>query len=178
MQNQSLYDIFAKAFPNTMSTTVQHYNLSRGNESVYIITGDIEAMWLRDSTNQFIPYIRMLKNCTHIDALTRGLLNTQAELIIIDGYTNAFKKFEVSKYLRPLSFSDESETLILGIPVDLIRKREFATQHIWSESGRSTLPLPFCDWLTNTSKDLEASTCSISNSSKQSLEFCQCLTSQ
>jgi hypothetical protein len=73
-----LFDILVRAFPNTMSTTVQHYNLTSGNESMYIITGDIEAMWLRDSTNQFIPYIRMPNNCTHIPAFTRGLLNTQA----------------------------------------------------------------------------------------------------
>jgi len=77
-----------------MSTTVQHFNLSKGNESTYIITGDIEAMWLRDSTNQFIPYIRMpSNNCTYIPGLTRGLLNTQAEFLMVDGYTNAFKKF-------------------------------------------------------------------------------------
>ena len=50
-------------------------------------------MWLRDSTNQFIPYIRMPENCTYIPALTRGLINTQAEFVMIDTYTNAFKKF-------------------------------------------------------------------------------------
>jgi meiotically up-regulated gene 157 (Mug157) protein len=76
-----------------MSTTVQHYNLTQGNESTYIITGDIEAMWLRDSTNQFIPYIRMPKNCTYMPALTRGLLNVQAEFLMVDGYTNAFKRY-------------------------------------------------------------------------------------
>jgi uncharacterized protein len=89
----ALFNILVKAFPNTMGTTVQHYNVSKGNESTYIITGDIEAMWLRDSTNQFIPYIRMNQNCTHIPALTRGLLNTQAEFLMVDGYTNAFKRF-------------------------------------------------------------------------------------
>ena len=76
-----------------MATTVQHYDLTKGNESTYIITGDIEAMWLRDSTNQFIPYIRMPQNCTHIATLAKGILNTQAEFIMIDPYTNAFKKF-------------------------------------------------------------------------------------
>ena len=80
-----------------MSTTVQHYNLEEGKESTYIITGDIEAMWLRDSTNQFIPYIRMPKDCKHISGLTRGLLNTQAEFIMTDTYTNAFKQYENSK---------------------------------------------------------------------------------
>ena len=119
----NLIKIFVKAFPNTMSTTVQHFNLTKGQESTYIITGDIEAMWLRDSTNQFIPYIRMPNDCTHIPALTRGLLNTQAEFILIDVYTNAFKRYELSKLLRPSYLNDISETLIMGIPVDLCRKR-------------------------------------------------------
>jgi meiotically up-regulated gene 157 (Mug157) protein len=58
-------------------------------------------MWLRDSTNQFIPYIRMPQNCEHIPALTRGLLNFQSEFILIDTYTNAFKRFENSTTQRP-----------------------------------------------------------------------------
>jgi len=91
-----------------MSTTVQHFNLQKGNESTYIITGDIEAMWLRDSTNQFIPYIRMAKNCTYMPALTRGLINTQAEFIMTDTYTNAFKKFENRKEDRPNYLNDKS----------------------------------------------------------------------
>lgn len=65
-------------------------------------------MWLRDSTNQFIPYIRMPYNCTHMPALTKGLLNTQAEFIMVDGYTNAFKRFEISKLLRPSYLNDVS----------------------------------------------------------------------
>lgn len=112
-----------------MTTTVQHYDLTPNNESTYIITGDIEAMWLRDSTNQFIPYIRMPKECPHIQALTRGILNTQANFIMTDVYTNAFKLFEPSTAGRP--FSDVSETLIFGLPIDLIRKKEYATKVIW-----------------------------------------------
>ena len=50
-------------------------------------------MWLRDSTNQFIPYIRMPKDCRYIPAMTRGLLNVQAEFVMVDGYTNAFKRY-------------------------------------------------------------------------------------
>jgi len=103
-----LFNILVKAYPNTMTTTVQHYNLTRGYEATYIITGDIEAMWLRDSTNQFIPYIRMPKDCTHMPGLTRGLLNTQAEFILIDVYTNAFKRFEDPKVQRPSYLNDNS----------------------------------------------------------------------
>lgn len=88
-----IFTIFKSAFPNTLETTVQHYDLTKGNESTYIITGDIEAMWLRDSTNQFLPYIRMKTQCPNMEALSKGLINTQAEFIMIDGYTNAFKRF-------------------------------------------------------------------------------------
>lgn len=100
-------------------------------------------MWLRDSTNQFIPYIRMPNNCTHMPALTRGLLNTQTDFILIDVYTNAFKKFEISKLLRPSYLNDNSETLIMGIPVDLCRKREFATPSIWERKFEIDSPAAF-----------------------------------
>ena len=76
--NPTLYRIFYKAFPNTLETTVKHYDLTAGEESLYIITGDIEAIWLRDSANQFLPYILMEHTCPHIREFARGLLNTQA----------------------------------------------------------------------------------------------------
>lgn len=126
-----MFDIFKSAFPNTLETTVQHYDLTKGNESTYIITGDIEAMWLRDSTNQFLPYIRMNTTCPNMESLSKGLLNTQAEFIMVDGYTNAFKRFEKDTKLRPGYLNDNTETLIMGILVDLCRKREYATQAIW-----------------------------------------------
>lgn len=106
-----------------MKRTVQHFNLTPSYESTYIITGDIEAMWLRDSTNQFTPYIRMPKECPNVRALARGLLHTQSEFILVDAYTNAFKKFETTTATRPSYLKDRSETLILGIPVDLCRER-------------------------------------------------------
>jgi meiotically up-regulated gene 157 (Mug157) protein len=100
-------------------------------------------MWLRDSTNQFIPYIRMPNNCTHIPALTRGILNTQAEFLMVDAYTNAFKRFEGSTTKRPSYLNDISETLVMGIPVDLCRKREFATQQIWERKWEVDSPSAF-----------------------------------
>lgn len=64
--DRNIFDVFQKAFPNTLETTIQHFRLDEGSEETYIITGDIEAMWLRDSTNQFLPYIRMPTKCPHI----------------------------------------------------------------------------------------------------------------
>ena len=58
---ENLFKIFKNAFPNTLTTTIQYFNLTKDNEYAYIITGDIKAMWLRDSTNQFLPYLKIEK---------------------------------------------------------------------------------------------------------------------
>lgn len=48
-----------------------------------------------------------------------------------DPYTNAFKAFEKDTRSRPFYLNDKTEKLIFGIPVDLCRRREFATPSIW-----------------------------------------------
>lgn len=41
MQKPQLFEIFKKSYPNTLETTIKSYDLTPGNESAYIITGDI-----------------------------------------------------------------------------------------------------------------------------------------
>jgi meiotically up-regulated gene 157 (Mug157) protein len=55
-----------------------------------VITGDIEAMWLRDSTNQLIPYVPYASQDTKLAALLEGLIARQARSVIIDPFANAF----------------------------------------------------------------------------------------
>jgi uncharacterized protein len=49
MKNKKLAEIFSISYPNTLDTTVKNFNPDE--PSSYVITGDIDAMWLRDSTN-------------------------------------------------------------------------------------------------------------------------------
>jgi hypothetical protein len=63
-------------------------------------------MWLRDSTNQFLPYL--LLDCPNIQTLAKGLINTQAEFIMIDPYTNAFKAYENDIKRRPFYLNDKT----------------------------------------------------------------------
>ena len=57
----------------------------------YVFTGDIHAMWLRDSAMQLLPYLSMADIDVVARAL-RGVVLQQAHFIQIDPYANAFNR--------------------------------------------------------------------------------------
>lgn len=57
----------------------------------FIVTGDINAEWLRDSTNQLAQYQRLTKKDPKLFTLILGAINTQAEYVIESPYCNAFQ---------------------------------------------------------------------------------------
>ncbi|MCF0184807.1 MAG: glycoside hydrolase family 125 protein, partial [Bacteroidaceae bacterium] len=58
----------------------------------FVITGDIDAMWLRDSSAQLTPYITLTKDDEALRQLIAGAINRQADCIRIDPYANAFNE--------------------------------------------------------------------------------------
>ena len=77
-----LRKMFVACFPCTLDTTV------RGNG--FVITGDIDAMWLRDSAAQVWPYLRFANEDANLKAFIRRLIGRQLEAINRDPYANAF----------------------------------------------------------------------------------------
>ena len=63
--------LFENCFPNTLDTTVD-FEIINGKPDTYVITGDIDAMWLRDSTAQVWPYLSLIKNDRASSAINKG----------------------------------------------------------------------------------------------------------
>ena len=81
--------LFENCFPNTLDTTV-FFEQKDGRPSTYVITGDIDAMWLRDSSAQVWPYLDFIKSDPRLGQLIAGVINKQTALVLQDPYANAF----------------------------------------------------------------------------------------
>ena len=90
LTNERLRWMFANCFPNTLDTTVHYREDEEGNPDTYVYTGDIPAMWLRDSGAQVWPYVQLCGNDPALRKMIAGVIRRQFRLINIDPYANAF----------------------------------------------------------------------------------------
>lgn len=116
MIDRDLARLFENAFPNTLDTTVRWHvdgtekkqessfqHIFSGSSGAwegaqsFIVTGDINAEWLRDSTNQLAQYQRLAKKDKAIEKLILGAIATQAEYVVESPYCNAFQPPPPSK---------------------------------------------------------------------------------
>ncbi|EOR94974.1 : hypothetical protein [Arcticibacter svalbardensis MN12-7] len=89
VKNPELGWLFENCFPNTLDTTVFH-EVKSGVSDTYVITGDIDAMWMRDSSAQVWPYMQFIKEDKPLQQLIAGVINRQVTYILKDPYANAF----------------------------------------------------------------------------------------
>ena len=107
--------LFTNCFPNTLDTTVEFFDevalspasavylmgfLLQSMPDAFVITGDIHAQWLRDSTNQarprrmpgwaylrqITPYLPMITADPRLNKLVCGLIRRQSADVLVDPY--------------------------------------------------------------------------------------------
>ena len=90
LSNPRLAWMFANCFPNTLDTTVHYRTNEDGSPDTFVYTGDIHAMWLRDSGAQVWPYVQLAGEDEELRRMIAGVITRQFKLINIDPYANAF----------------------------------------------------------------------------------------
>ncbi|MDN6161466.1 MAG: glycoside hydrolase family 125 protein [Atopostipes sp.] len=81
-------DLFNNSFLDTLENTVKILD----DGTTFVLTGDIPAMWLRDSTAQIRPYLFLANESEEIRSLIQGLIERHFQMINIDPYANAFNE--------------------------------------------------------------------------------------
>lgn len=127
--------LFENCFPNTLDTTVHHTTVN-GRPDTYVITGDIDAMWLRDSSAQVWPYLAFMGQDKPLQQLIAGVINKQTACVLKDPYANAFyndpeKKSEWEKDhtdMKPGVHERKWEIDSLCYPIRL-------AYHYWKQTG-------------------------------------------
>lgn len=83
-----LASLYRNCYPNTLETTVKE----KQDGSVFVLTGDIPAMWLRDSTAQVSHYLPLAAEDSETRNIIRGVIKAQFGYILKDPYANAFNE--------------------------------------------------------------------------------------
>lgn len=145
LKDPKLAWMFENCFPNTLDTTCEH-KVVNGKPDTFVITGDIHAMWLRDSSAQVFPHIQFANADPKVKLMLTGVINRQTQCILLDPYANAFNdgplgsewekdRTDMKKELHERKWEIDS----LCYPIRL-------AYHFWKKTGDTT---PFDDAWVN-----------------------------
>lgn len=83
--DDELDEVLRRCFTNTWETTVH-----RKPDSTFVLTGDIPALWLRDSAAQVRPYIFVARHDRELAEALKELVAFHAPAVLHDPWANAF----------------------------------------------------------------------------------------
>lgn len=120
---------FTAMMLDTWTTT-----MTPGPQGVFVITGDIPAMWLRDSSAQVLPFLRLVQ-VPEVAAVLRGVVGRQWACVALDPYANAFNAGPTGAHfdpedldLHPAVWERKYEIDSLAFAVDLAAR-------LWDATG-------------------------------------------
>jgi uncharacterized protein len=134
-QDEKLQHMFEQCFVNTYTTTLK----KQEDGKTFVITGDIPAMWLRDSAAQVRPYLLAAEEDEEMATLLEGVIRQQFDFILHDPYANAFNQTANGKghqtdltKMTPHIWERKYEIDSLCYPIQL-------AYLFWKSTGRTTL---------------------------------------
>lgn len=81
--------LFQNCYANPLDTTVE-FRSAHGGPDTFVLTGDIPAMWQRDTMYQLWPYLPLLKHDAHLRQMMQGAVNRLVRNVALSPYANAF----------------------------------------------------------------------------------------
>ncbi|GAB6902088.1 glycoside hydrolase family 125 protein [Kineosporia succinea] len=120
------------ALNRTLSDT-----LTRDGDEYFVITGDIPAMWLRDSTTQLWPYLRMLGESPEIADIVAGVLKRQFRQIEHDPYANSFNPGPTGAHYEPGDLNDDPWVWEQKYEIDSLAFPLLLAHRFWRATGRT-----------------------------------------
>ncbi|MGA7205873.1 MAG: glycoside hydrolase family 125 protein [Specibacter sp.] len=131
--DEVLAGMFLQAMRNTLDTTLTR----ESDGTTFVITGDIPAMWLRDSSAQMLPFLRLVEPQGELYEVIAGLIRRQFECVALDSYANAFNQEPNGASYdpedaceNPWIWEQKYEIDSLAFPVQLCHQ-------LWQRTGRT-----------------------------------------
>ena len=145
--------MFGNCFPNTLDTTVDYSRDEQGEDDTFVVTGDIHAMWLRDSGAQVWPYVQFCREDEHLRHMVRGTILRQLRSIVLDPYANAFNRgatgsewesdlTEMKPFLHERKYEIDSLCYPIRLAYEYFRVTGDATvftSGLWTQAVRAVL---------------------------------------
>ncbi|HEX6343817.1 glycoside hydrolase family 125 protein [Umezawaea sp.] len=107
--------------------------------TAFVITGDIPAMWMRDSTTQLTPYLRFLAECPPLAALVTAVVRRQFACLDHDPYANAFNDGPTGAHYEPDDVCGDPHVWEQKYEVDSLAHPITLAHRLWRTTG-STAP--------------------------------------
>lgn len=130
-----LADMFLACMRNTLDTTLTH----EADGTTFVITGDIPAMWLRDSSAQMRPFLRLLGGEDGLSDVIAGLVRRQFECVALDPYANAFNQEPNGASYDPEDACDNPWIWERKYEVDSLAFPVQLAHQLWQRTGRTDI---------------------------------------
>lgn len=121
-------------FLNTIKTTVKETE-----EDFFVITGDIHAMWLRDSSEQLMHYIRYASKDEDLQKILEGVIRRQVNMILLDPYANAFNETPNGKHYSDDGIQVDPQVWERKYEIDSLCEPIYFIYRYWKATGKKNI---------------------------------------